>query len=241
MASQLVIFDFDWSMADQDTDRWIFEVLAIDIRREIENLERQVQWTDLVAQSLRKAHERNITREQIENALRIMPFHPAMVRAVRKLQAGGKTTFLCLSNSNSVFISTILEDKRLTDLFDEIITNPAEWEPSGLLHLRRRIDPNSEQHSCQVGCSANMCKGQELDAYLARRNLHFDRIVYVGDGSNDFCPVLRLRQQDLVLCRNSWGLSKRIAKEGGLKCKVKYWSDAWEVEEIFGDLVNARV
>lgn len=66
MASrQLVVFDFDWysprheyltllanliprSLADQDTDRWVFEVNAPDIRRKMKTLKRQVQWTDLV-------------------------------------------------------------------------------------------------------------------------------------------------------------------------------------------------
>ena len=36
------------SMADQDTDRYIFEVNAIDLRRKMRNLEDTVQWTDLV-------------------------------------------------------------------------------------------------------------------------------------------------------------------------------------------------
>ena len=36
-------------MADQDSDRWIFEVLAPDLRRKIENLEDEVQWTDLMS------------------------------------------------------------------------------------------------------------------------------------------------------------------------------------------------
>lgn len=35
-------------MADQDTDRWIFEVNAPDIRRKMKNLASEVQWTDLV-------------------------------------------------------------------------------------------------------------------------------------------------------------------------------------------------
>ncbi|KAF5370571.1 hypothetical protein D9758_001929 [Tetrapyrgos nigripes] len=244
MSRQLVVFDFDWSgpfsslsfqthdctrtMADQDTDRWVFEVLAIDIRRQMEDLEKQVQWTDLVAKSLREAHARGIKREQIENTLRIIPFHPAMVRAVSKLKAGGKTTFFCLSNANS--------EKGLENLFDEIITNPAEWTDSGLLDLRRRIDPSGPQHNCQVGCSANMCKGEELTAFFERHLPDFDRVVYLGDGSNDFCPVLRLREQDMVLCRTFGGLHKRIAREGNLKCQVKYWTHAWEVEEIFNTL-----
>ncbi|KXN91031.1 Inorganic pyrophosphatase 1 [Leucoagaricus sp. SymC.cos] len=297
---QLIVFDFDWSMADQDTDRWIFEVLAPDIRRKMENMEDEIQWTDLVAQSLREAHERGITREQIEHTLRIMPFHPAMVRGVSNLKARGKTTFLCLSNANSVFISTILEERGLETLFHEIITNPAEWitrtnraHPSyhafsmvrgvstlkargkttflclsnansvfistilkekgletlfheiitnpaewdgELLKLRRRIDPTGPQHSCKVGCSPNMCKGEELTTFLERHGKDFDRIVYVGDGSNDFCPILRLRSQDMILCRRNYGLEKRIVKDAekeGLKCQAKYWMGAWEVEEIF--------
>lgn len=37
-------------MADQDTDRWIFEVLAPDLRRKMEELENQegIEWTDLL-------------------------------------------------------------------------------------------------------------------------------------------------------------------------------------------------
>ena len=45
--------------------------------------------------------------------------------------------------------------------------------------------------------------------------------------------------QDMVLCRRLRGLEHRIAQEGekeGLKCQVKYWAGAWEVEEIFTQL-----
>jgi len=238
---QLVVFDFDWSLADQDTDRWIFEVNAPDLRRKMKNLAEEVQWTDLVGQCLQEFHARGGTREQIEHALRIMPFHPAMVRAVKELKAAEnpKTTFFCLSNANSIFISTILESKDLQTLFDEIVTNPAEWDPSGLLKLRRKIDPDGPQHSCKVGCSPNMCKGEELDAFLERHKHAFDRIIYVGDGSNDYCPVIRLRSQDMVFCRRYRGLEKRLINDGekdGLKCQVKYWAGAWEVEELFGKL-----
>ncbi|KAI0048259.1 hypothetical protein FA95DRAFT_1539953 [Auriscalpium vulgare] len=244
---QLIVFDFDWSLADQDSDRWIFEVLAPDLRRKMKNLKDEIQWTDLVAQSLRELHARGGTREEIEGALRIMPFHPAMIRGVKTVKANAtpETTFLCLSNANSVFISTILESKGLQDLFTEVITNPAEWDPSGLLKLSRRVDPSGPQHSCKVGCSPNMCKGDELDAFLQRHKTQFDRVIYVGDGSNDFCPILRLRRRvqlaDMVFCRQYRGLQKRIAKEGeeeGLKCQIVYWAGAWEVEEIFSGLPN---
>jgi pyridoxal phosphate phosphatase PHOSPHO2 len=238
---QLIVYDFDWSLADQDSDRWIFEVLAPDIRRNLKDIKGDAEWTDLVAQGLRELHERGGTREDIEGALQTMPFHPAMIRGVKTIKAAAnpQTTFLCLSSANNVFISTILESKGLQDLFTEIVTNPAEWDSSGLLKLKRHIDPSGPQHNCEVGCNANICKGSELDAFLKRRGTDYDRIIYVGDGSNDFCPVLRLRRQDMALCRRYRGLERRIAREGerlGLKCQLRYWVGAWEVEEIFKGL-----
>ena len=115
-----------------------------------------------------------------------------------------------------IFPHALSQERGLDTLFDEIITNPAQWDSSGLLKLRRRVDPSGPQHKCQVGCSPNMCKGdprprcffvsrvnlqlnplspgEELGAFLARNQPAFDRVVYIGDGSNDFCPILRLRR-----------------------------------------------
>ncbi|OJT15761.1 Inorganic pyrophosphatase 1 [Trametes pubescens] len=181
-----------------------------------------------------------------------------MVRGTTALKSRGKTTFFCLSNANIIFITTILkaghllspqppsrpltfspQSKGLDALFDEIVTNPAEWDPSGLLKLRRRVDPSGPQHACKVGCSPNMCKGDELTAFLERHQPDFDRIVYVGDGSNDLCPVLRMRKQDVVFCRRFRGLYnliKPFEEEGRLPCQVRYWTGAWEAEELLDQL-----
>lgn len=223
-------------MVDQDTDRYVFEVNDIYLRKKMRNLQETVQWTDLVAMMLKEFHERGGTREQIETALRNIPFHPAMARVITGLKGDPNTTLLSISNANSVFIPIILEEKGLMDHFTEIVTNPAEWDESGLLKLRRRVDPTGVQHGCMIGCSANMCKGEELEAFLERHKPQFDQIIYVGDGENDYCPVLRLRSQDTVLCRRLKGLEGRIEKEGPkdrLKCQVYKWTDAWEVEDYF--------
>ncbi|KIJ68001.1 hypothetical protein HYDPIDRAFT_25451 [Hydnomerulius pinastri MD-312] len=249
--SQLVVFDFDWSMADQDTDRWIFEVLAPDIRRHMADRNKRVpepQWTDLVAECLQKlaAPGRNVSQEDIKNALKAIPFHPAMKRGIQKLKEADTELFI-LSNANIFFIQTILEHQGLIDKFADIVTNPAAFnDPTNpnLLVLRRRIDPSAEhQHSCQE-MAPTLIAGEELDAFLQRAGKTFDRVVYVGDGSNDFCPALRLRSQDLVLCRKYRGLEALINAELGkgdasrLKCGVFKWAGAWEVEEKFGELVK---
>lgn len=45
------------SMADQDTDRWIFEVLAPDLRRKMKTLKNEIQWTDLVYVATTKSND----------------------------------------------------------------------------------------------------------------------------------------------------------------------------------------
>lgn len=89
-----------------------------------------------------------------------------------------------------------------------------------------------------------MCKGAELTAYLAQAQekglAKYDKIIYVGDGGNDFCPLLRLKETDLALVRFDFALDRRIKKEGnekGMTVPVKYWDGAWEVELAFEQLV----
>ncbi|KAK4057259.1 hypothetical protein OIO90_001756 [Microbotryomycetes sp. JL221] len=232
--TQLVVFDFDWSFADQDTDRYVLEVLDPELRFSLRDHKQTTQWTDNVALHLRKLHERGGTKEQIISTLQGLPVHPAMIRGVQTTKARHepKTSFFCLSNSNSVYINTILKHHNMENFFEEIVTNPAQFLDNGLLELQRRVDPNGPQHGCKIGCSANMCKGEldsraELEAFIERHGgwSAFDRIVYVGDGGNDFCPLLRLRRE----------LSRRIVKEQDqlpLKCEIVPWGGAFEVERF---------
>ncbi|KAL7410135.1 phosphatase phospho-type [Mrakia frigida] len=246
---QLVVYDFDWSFVDQDTDRWILEVLSTPLRRELQTLneEGKMQYTDIVAHCVAKLQATvGSSRQEIEDALRSLPVHPAMKRAVLALKAASypQTTLFCLSNSNQVFIDVILKHHNLTDLFTRITTNNSHWNEDGKLIITRRIAPDApKQHGCKIGCSANMCKGEELEAFLAEKKLagdDYSRVIYVGDGGNDFCPLLRLRSTDLALVRKGFELEQRIKKEGGLKCQVKYWTMGWEIEEHYAEGGIAR-
>lgn len=63
-------------------------------------------------------------------------------------------------------------------------------------------------------------------------------MIYVGDGGNDYCPVRRLRPQDVAFVRRNRGLAKRILDEGQVQCEVRYWSGSWEAEQLL--LLAAR-
>lgn len=86
---------------------------------------------------------------------------------------------------------------------------------------------------------ANMCKGAELDQWMKANGGWdaYNRVSYVGDGGNDFCPIVRMRQGDWALVRKNMELDGRVKEEGkDLKVDIKRWEGAWEVEEYFEQL-----
>jgi pyridoxal phosphate phosphatase PHOSPHO2 len=104
-----------------------------------------------------------------------------------------------MARSDHVLFFAYPQHHGLTDLFTTIITNPAHWDtssPNTLLVGRLIPKDSPDQHTCQMGCLVNMCKGDELDRWLnSKGGLEaFEKVVYVGDGGNDFCPLLRMRK-----------------------------------------------
>ena len=94
-------------------------------------------------------------------------------------------------------MESILEQYGIREYFSEIHTNPAFFDSNGLLQVDWHHGRQSVPHNCP-NCSKNMCKGKILDSVLQKRfnngnEARFEKILYVGDGSGDFCPSLRLQ------------------------------------------------
>lgn len=94
-----------------------------------------------------------------------------------------------------------------------------------LVVLPRRATP----HSCKL-CPANLCKGEELAAIQGSGR--YRRIVYAGDGANDICPALALREGDVLLARAGHALARYAEAAAGsaggvqpVRAQVHFWSN----------------
>jgi len=120
--TQLLISDFDESFSDADTDRWVFEVLSPTLRRKFEEIgiANTMQFTDMCASLLVELHKEGKTPEDIIAAQKQVYVHPAMVRGVKNLKnhASPKTECFLLSNSNEIYLKTVLDVSQ---------TNPCLW------------------------------------------------------------------------------------------------------------------
>lgn len=71
-----------------------------------------------------------------------------------------------------------------------------------------------------------------------RKDESYKSIVYVGDGTADFCAALTLSKDDYVLARSDYSLHNRILKDNGKNLKANHvvWKNGHDVADFFDKL-----
>jgi pyridoxal phosphate phosphatase PHOSPHO2 len=165
----------------------------------------------------------NCSTEELIEAASSMPFLIDVKGALDDVHSN-KESKVCgqaiISDGNDLFIHAFLKKNEMQEYFTHgVETNTAVWETvptangceSGEMKYERlKITYQSAKfggHTCKT-CPPNLCKSQALSDILSRitaqpnDNNNRPRIVYIGDGSNDACPALRvLQENDILLAR----------------------------------------
>lgn len=124
----------------------------------------------------------------LRTCLSSIPFHDDMGKALSVATTSGGEVII-ISDANTFYIDHILNVKGVRGHISRIITNPATFREDGLLMIEKHtVNP---PHGCSR-CAVNLCKGKELLSHLSEKP--FDRVVYLGDGRNDFCPATKLSE-----------------------------------------------
>jgi len=158
-----------------------------------------------------------------------------------------------LSDANRVSIDTILVHYHLDALFDSVITNPAYFAPATPTPTGRHeqllviepLTPYATPHGCHR-CPPNMCKGGELDrmrlSAAARSGGAASTLVYVGDGTGDLCPCLRLGEADVICARKGYPLARKLAQADIrplVRARVVEWVSGADVRAVVTALLAA--
>ncbi|KAI8350054.1 phosphatase phospho-type [Mortierella sp. GBAus27b] len=225
----LACFDFDWSLIDTDSDRFVMEQLSPELRQRLNNS--TIQWTDLQNECLKEFHDQGGSGQVIRDALTKVPLDPHMIQVCQLLFDSG-WKLIIVSDANAVYIEGILEHYKIRHLFSTIITNPAYWDEQDRLHIQRLV-PADAPHGCPNGiCSLNICKGQEVDKLIEHLGERTGtRMMYVGDGTNDYCPALRMESsEDTLFVRKGRSLEGFLARsESAIRGRISYWALAGDI------------
>ena len=239
----LVVFDFDWSLINENSDTYVFQILRPDLLNTIKDQMRSVDWTTLMDSMVGIMMRNGINRQQLSDCLHGIPFFEETFQSLRMAKEIGAKVII-LSDANDYYIAEIMKHNNLDHFIDQTITNFSTFESlengSEVLRIKPYQNP-STPHSCH-NCPINLCKGLCLhliiDGLGGRESIK--KIVYVGDGDGDFCPCLALSLSDFVCCRKNWTLHKKISvMDPPLKALCIPWSDGAELLHTFEDILSS--
>ncbi|KAL3824433.1 hypothetical protein ACJIZ3_020462 [Penstemon smallii] len=232
----VVVFDFDKTIIELDSDNWVVDELgATDL---FNQLLPTMPWNSLMDKMMEELHAQGKTIEDIKEVLRRAPIHPRVIPAIKKAHALG-CDLRILSDANLFFIETILDHLGIKDCFSEINTNPGYVDEEGKLRISPYIDFHSSPHGCSL-CPPNMCKGmiiERIQASLAKEGKK--RMIYLGDGSGDFCPSLKLKEGDFMMPRKNFPVWDLICENRDLlRAEIHEWIDGEELELVLIKLIE---
>ncbi|XP_065840245.1 pyridoxal phosphate phosphatase PHOSPHO2-like [Oscarella lobularis] len=220
----LVVFDFDHTLIDVNSDTWIL-ALKPDLKRLLQRRS-GVCWTDLMNDVFAGLFDEGVGPEAIRQCVEKVPFHDDMKKTCSLLARAQNINLLLISDANRVFIDTILSAHGLDAAFDKIYTNPAEFDESGRLRVSYH-----HTHACKR-CPKNLCKGTVLKDYL--KDVSYAKKIYVGDGKGDVCPCLLLDSPtDYVLAKTGFPLLEILRDpDVGFKGNLVPWNTGTDVLEF---------
>jgi pyridoxal phosphate phosphatase PHOSPHO2 len=235
-AALVIVWDFDWSLVDENSDTFIVQELAADLMPDFSRLRKEgLGWTKIMACMMQSLFERGVTREVMEDVLARLPVQEKMMDAVLLAAKAGAWQII-VSDANEFFIDCILQARGIREHFARVVTNSAQWS-GGLLHIGPH-QSDLEPHGCTL-CPSNLCKGGVLRRLQEEQPWGRDQcasFIYVGDGGGDFCPIQDLASGDLALARSDPSsptrfalLSKLKSSPADLSCDVEAWVDGKNV------------
>ncbi|XP_077569765.1 pyridoxal phosphate phosphatase PHOSPHO2 [Stigmatopora nigra] len=221
----LVVFDFDHTVVDDNSDTWVIRCLpGQTLPDKVKKSYRKGHWTEYMGRVMDYIGDQQVSIENIRAEMERIPLTSGMSELLTFISRNkNRVDCLVISDANSLFIDWILAAVDLRSAVDQIFTNPAYVNSLGRVEVKHH-----HAHQCRR-CPVNMCKGKVLQDYLTQRN-DYAVIFYVGDGANDLCPASRLRGCDVVMPREGYVLEELLEdKREGLKARIIPWSSGTQV------------
>ncbi|XP_027906620.1 inorganic pyrophosphatase 1-like [Vigna unguiculata] len=238
MAEIMVIFDFDSTIIECDSDNWVLDDTAL--TEKFYQLLPTIPWNPLMDRMMKELHSQGKTIEDIVEILKRTPMHPCIVPAIEAAYSLG-CDLKIVSDANSFFIETILQHHGVWNCFSEMICNPSHVK-EGSLNICPYHDYLKSCHGCNL-CPPNMCKGLVIERIQnSMAEAGKKKVIYIGDGNGDFCPSLKLKESDFLMPRTGFPLCDLVSKNSNqIKAEVHGWRDGKELQHVLLNLINKAI
>ena len=233
----LVVFDFDHTIIDAYSDIHVNKLFPSDEERLIAEKNRSQFncWTDRMQETFRQLHQCHIKENDYIQNMQEIPLTNGFSHLIEYLYSLPNSYLIVVSDSNLVFINTILKHYHLDHAFKDIFTNPAYFNKDDQCLIIEQYG----QQTCQT-CPSNMCKREIIENYLRKKFSEEVSVLFIGDGHNDICPANSLKKGDLVCARTGYRMAKVLKQqeelgEKQLQADFFEWNDGKEIEDFIKD------
>ncbi|XP_061873130.1 phosphoethanolamine/phosphocholine phosphatase isoform X1 [Colius striatus] len=240
----LLIFDFDETIINENSDDSIVRAAPGQALPEhIRQTFRDGFYNEYMQRVLAYMGDQGVKMGDFKTVYENIPLSPGMLDLFQFLSKNHELfEIILISDANMFGIECKLRAAGFYSLFRKIFSNPSGFDKRGYFTLGPY-----HSHKC-LDCPANMCKRKILTEYLAERaqeEVEFERVFYVGDGANDFCPSVSLTSADVAFPRKGYPMH-RMTQEmekkqpGALQATVVPWESATEVARYLQELLKKK-
>ena len=237
----LIIFDMDHTILDLNTDVELLKILNKKCPQKIKAIEFADNWALYMNDVMILMKNEGFAISEIKSFIESLELNIGFKDLFDFIKENkNKFEVIIFSGCNTIFVEWVIQYRKLDNLIYKYYSNIAESSTKGVIAIK-----STHNHDC-ADCDKSQCKQILLRDYLIERkkeNISFKNMVFVGDGSNDFCLTKILTNNDLVCYRIGYALEKQIKKWLDLNkkeeylCRVLPWNTGFEIIERLRVLV----
>ncbi|KAD6455011.1 hypothetical protein E3N88_09717 [Mikania micrantha] len=233
----IIVWDFDRTIINDDCDRWVG--LEMGLTKLFTQLRPTMPWNSLMDRMMEELHSHGKTIDDFTKRLNSFTVHPQIISAIRSAHDLG-CDMKVISDANKFFIETILKNNEIYHCFSEIISNPTVIHRDGRLRIFPYHGLNHPPHGCEL-CPPNLCKGLVIDK-IKDSDVKKRVMIYIGDGRDDLCGILKLKEGDHILPRMNLSLYHLVTKaKVPIKPIIHAWKDGEELNKILVAIISTQV
>jgi len=229
----LIIFDFDGTIIDKDSeDELLKNIFSKEVLDEIMDNLKNMDFFEGFNYYFKRMKDLGLTLKDVDSNLEKIELSPRMKDLLTYLKINKSNYHIIICSSGLDYsLKYILKYNGFLDIIDEFICTKGFIENENsdkLLNIPKNQFPNN----CTL-CGAFQCKSTEIKKYLEKNNNKYKKILYVCDGSNDYCPAKKiLKNGDILFPRIDNSLYNKLFKDNfkqELVCQIYPWKGGDEI------------
>ena len=231
----LLAFDMDFTILQENSDYEVRKLLPDDVLQNLQNNEPDC-WIKIMQSYFDAMKKYNIPVSKIKQCIQSMELTKGMkdlleyIKLIKDKNEETRLDIIILSGANMLFVEWVLEAYNLKDLIDEYYSFSCDIDNDRLV-----LGPLHE-HNCD-DCHAYLCKKLAIENIIQKNN-SYEKIIYFGDGQNDYCACLALNlvKGSIVYIREDYALDRLlyhkkgcVEKRNKILAELVKWKDGYDI------------